>query len=105
MVIFNHLLKEDIRKILSGIVSELSRRLFERGISLELEEPVFDWLVEESYNPAYGARELRRVVQKNLSDPIAEAILFQGFKDGKVIIEICAGRPAISVEKGELAGL
>ncbi|MBU2590835.1 MAG: ATP-dependent Clp protease ATP-binding subunit, partial [Nitrospinae bacterium] len=105
VVIFNHLLREDIRKILSAIVSELSRRLFERGIALELGEPVFDWLVEESYNPAYGARELRRVVQKNISDPIAEAILFQGVKDGKVMIEIGDGRPTISIEKGELAGL
>ena len=56
-------------------LARLQKLLDERKIALELDAEARDWLADKGYDPAYGARPLKRVIQKNVQDPLAELIL------------------------------
>jgi len=75
IVVFKPLDKAEARKILDLLVSELSRRLAERGVSLEIKESARAYLAERGYDPAYGARPMRRLLQSEIEDCLAEEIL------------------------------
>jgi ATP-dependent Clp protease ATP-binding subunit ClpB len=70
--------------------SRLQKLLEERKITLTLDAPARDWLAAKGWDPAYGARPLKRVIQRSLQDPLAEMILAGEVKDGD--------RVAIAVE-------
>ena len=57
----------------------------DRKITVELEPAAREWLADKGYEPAYGARPLKRVIQKSLQDPLAELILAGGVKDGDTV--------------------
>jgi len=63
----------------------LRRLLSDRKIRLELDDAARNWLAERGYDPAYGARPLKRVIQKNVQDPLAEQILAGRIKDGETV--------------------
>lgn len=75
LVIFNNLAKEDIDKILNLHINELSERLEELGHSITISKKAKEFLLEKSYNEKFGAREVERVMQKNIEDGIAEYML------------------------------
>jgi len=75
IITFNHLSKENFVGIASIMLRELQEGLSERGLSLSWEEDLVDYLVEKAYSVTYGARNLRRTIQKELEDPIAERII------------------------------
>ena len=75
IVAFNKLSEENFRGIADIMLKELQDSLKERGLSLSWTEAVVDYLVKKSYSEAYGARNLRRTIQKDLEDPIAEKII------------------------------
>lgn len=75
IIVFNSLTKENMIGIVDIQLNELSRRLFEKEIKLEFDNSVKDWLCEIGYDPIYGARPLKRAIQKNIEDVIAKDII------------------------------
>ena len=75
IVCFNKLSKENFRGIAGIMLGELRQSLEDRGLNLTWDQGVIDYLVEKSYSETYGARNLRRTIQRELEDPIAEKII------------------------------
>ena len=75
IVVFGRLSRADLGKIVELQLGRLRRRVAERGLRLQVAEEVKDILAEEGYDPAYGARPLKRVIQRRLSDPMAIRLL------------------------------
>ncbi|RMF21852.1 MAG: ATP-dependent chaperone ClpB [Cyanobacteria bacterium J083] len=85
IIIFHSLTKEQLREIVKLQVQLLEKRLEERKMSLKLSDAALDWLAEMGYDPVYGARPLKRAIQKELETPIAKKILRGEVKDGDTI--------------------
>ncbi|MGK7904729.1 MAG: ATP-dependent chaperone ClpB [Hormoscilla sp.] len=85
VIIFHSLKKAQLRAIVKLQVQRLDRRLAERKMSLKLAEAALDFLAEVGYDPVYGARPLKRAIQRELETQIAKAILRSEFKDGDTI--------------------
>ena len=75
VISFNKLTEENFRAIAGIMLTELRQALSERGIDFTWDESVIDALVKKSYSVTYGARNLRRTIQKELEDPIAQKII------------------------------
>lgn len=82
IIVFRQLNKEEVRKIAEIMLHEVSARLVERSITLEVSDRFKDLVVEEGYNPSYGARPLRRAIMRLLEDSLAEAMLSGQIKEG-----------------------
>ena len=85
IIVFNRLGKEDIAKIVGIQIGTLKSRLRERNIALEITQKAKEALGTKGYDPVYGARPLKRVIQKEVQDPIALKILKGELKEGKTI--------------------
>ena len=85
LVIFHSLGLEQIKAIVEIQVKKLEKRLLERRIQLKMTERAKEWLAKEGFDPAYGARPLKRVIQKEIQDKLALRILEGKFKDGSTI--------------------
>jgi ATP-dependent Clp protease ATP-binding subunit ClpA len=90
IIYFNTLTKEHFRGIASLFLSELSSVLAGKGITLILQESAMDYLVDKSYSAAYGARNLRRLIQKELEDPIA-SLLIENYLHPITRLDVTAG--------------
>jgi len=84
-IIFHRLSRDDMDGIVSIQLRRLQRRLDARKITLDLDESARNWLADEGYDPVFGARPLKRVIQRNLQDPLAEMLLSGEVKDGETI--------------------
>ncbi len=84
-VVFHTLAKEHIRKIVDLNLRDLDKQLMLKGITLELSEAAKDWLGVKGYDPVFGARPLRRVVQNELEDRLSEALLQERFGLGDTV--------------------
>lgn len=82
MVVFNSLSLDDITSIVDIQLLSLQKRLADHGIVIELTEKAKKWLGEQGFDPVYGARPLKRVIQKQLQDALAEKILAGEIADG-----------------------
>ena len=85
LIIFHGLNRQELRKIVQLQVERLGRRLSDRKISLKLSDAALDFLAEVGYDPVYGARPLKRAIQRELETQIAKAILRGEFNDGDTI--------------------
>ncbi|MEQ8403178.1 MAG: ATP-dependent chaperone ClpB [Roseitalea porphyridii] len=85
IILFQRLQKADMGAIVDIQLERLERLLAERKISLRLDEAARQWLADKGYDPAYGARPLKRVIQKQVQDPLAERILAGEIADGSVV--------------------
>ncbi|MFB2877820.1 ATP-dependent chaperone ClpB [Floridanema aerugineum] len=85
MIIFHGLNKQELRKIVQLQVLRLGRRLSDRKMSLKLSDSALDFLADVGYDPVYGARPLKRAIQRELETQIAKAILRGEFTDGDTI--------------------
>ena len=85
MIIFHALQKSELRQIVCLQVERLSKRLVERKMTLKLSDSALDFLAEVGYDPVYGARPLKRAIQRELETPIAKAILRSEFVNGDTI--------------------
>jgi ATP-dependent Clp protease ATP-binding subunit ClpB len=85
VIIFHPLSREQLRSIVSIQIQRLSSLLHERGIDLTLTEAALELLAGEGYDPVYGARPLKRVIQKRIQDVLAIQILSGKFNDGDAI--------------------
>ena len=86
IVVFRSLTKPDLIQILDLEISKVMERLKVRNIVLQLDEKAKDFLVGKGYDPGYGARPMRRAVERSLEDPLAEEILKGVFHEGEPII-------------------
>ncbi len=84
-IIFQQLTQSEIREIVDIMMKDLFKRIEAQGMTLTLTDEVKDFLSTEGYSPAYGARPLRRVIQKHIEDPLSEDVLMGKFKDGDTI--------------------
>ncbi len=100
IIVFRQLTKDEVKEIADIMLNEVFRRLGEQGITLEVTERFKDRLVEEGYNPSYGARPLRRAIMRLLEDSLAEEILSGRVQDGDTaIMDVDEGQ--VKVLKGE----
>ncbi len=86
IIVFNHLQKEEIRQIVDLMMKDLFKRLSERDLSIEVTDEVKDFLAKDGYSEAYGARPLRRLIQRKIEDQLAEEILTNAYEAGDVIL-------------------
>jgi ATP-dependent Clp protease ATP-binding subunit ClpB len=101
IILFHRLKRSDMTKIVDIQVARLAKLLEDRKISVVLEPAARDWLAEKGYDPTYGARPLKRVIQKSVQDPLAEMILSGRIKDGEKVV-ISAGKQGLTFN-GKLA--
>jgi ATP-dependent Clp protease ATP-binding subunit ClpB len=94
IILFHRLRREEMGAIVDIQMARLQDLLADRKIKIELDENARTWLANRGYDPAYGARPLKRVIQKQVQDPLAEQILAGGVKDGDTV--------RISVRDGDL---
>jgi ATP-dependent Clp protease ATP-binding subunit ClpC len=95
LIVFRSMTKPDLIQILDLEVSKVMQRLKARNIILQLDEKAKDFLVTKGYDPQYGARPMRRAVERSLEDPLAEEILKGTFHEGEPI--------SVSVENDKLS--
>ncbi|HZD62291.1 MAG TPA: ATP-dependent chaperone ClpB, partial [Xanthobacteraceae bacterium] len=101
IILFHRLKRSDMTKIVDIQMARLAKLLEDRKISIVLEPSARDWLAEKGYDPTYGARPLKRVIQKSIQDPLAEMILSGRIKDGEKVV-ISAGKQGLTFN-GKLA--
>ena len=94
IVIFKSLGQEEILQIVDLLVEEVQERLSDRGISIELTQRAKEWIAEKGFDPAFGARPLRRTVQRYLETPLARKVLAGEIGDG--------GRFTVDAVEGEI---
>ena len=86
MVVFHTLSKEHIVQIVDLMLKQPHQALLEKGISLEITQPVKQWLAEKGYDPSYGARPLRRLIQDSVEDKLSEKLLAGDFGPGDTVV-------------------
>jgi len=84
-IIFDRLKREDMAGIVDIQMRRLLKRLAAKKITLELDDAAREWLANEGYDPVFGARPLKRVIQRALQDPLAEALLSGDILDGETV--------------------
>ncbi|HVS07746.1 MAG TPA: ATP-dependent chaperone ClpB [Candidatus Dormibacteraeota bacterium] len=94
IIIFKPLSREQIKHIVNIQLERLRQRLAERRITLQLTPAALDLIANEGYDPVYGARPLKRVIQRRIQDPLAMAVLDAKFREGDTVL--------VDAEKGEL---
>ncbi|HEX5777516.1 MAG TPA: ATP-dependent chaperone ClpB [Xanthobacteraceae bacterium] len=98
IILFHRLKREQMGAIVDIQVARLQKLLDERKIEIELTKDARAWLAEKGYEPAFGARPLKRVIQKSLQDPLAEKLLAGEIKDGdKVRVAATGGALSFTV--------
>ena len=85
IVLFRRLQRSDMESIVTIQLKHLEGLLADRNIHLELDDTARDWLSEAGYDPVYGARPLKRVIQRNLQNPLAGLILEGAVRDGEIV--------------------
>lgn len=85
-IVFSHLSKPEIRQIVDLMFKDLFKRLESQELKIEVSDEVKDYLAEDGYSEAYGARPLRRLIQKKVEDGLAEEILGGTYKAGNKIL-------------------
>lgn len=93
-IVFHQLEKEHLREIVDLMVDELSLRLKDHGLEIVLNDDAKDYLTEKGYDPLFGARPLRRTIQRQIEDELSEKMLAREFNDGDLL--------RVTVEGGKL---
>jgi len=86
IIVFNTLTQEQIQEIVKLMAQEIQERLSEHQVTFELTEAALGWLVKEGYDPVYGARPLRRALQRYVENPLAKKLLAGEFKEGDHVV-------------------
>ena len=94
IIVFHTLEKPDLIQIVDLEVNKVKRRLQEKEIEIVLDDAAQEFLIEKGYDPTYGARPMRRAVERYLEDPLAEELLRGGVKAGDIV--------EVTVENGKL---
>jgi ATP-dependent Clp protease ATP-binding subunit ClpB len=102
IILFHRLKREQMGRIVEIQLASLQKLLEDRKIALTLDAKARDWLAEKGYDPAYGARPLKRVIQKSVQDPLAELILSGKIKDGEKVA-VSAGKDGLVFNGAKVA--
>jgi ATP-dependent Clp protease ATP-binding subunit ClpB len=94
IILFHRLLRSEMGKIVDIQIERLQKLLVDRKIRIEIDDKARTWLANRGYDAAYGARPLKRVIQRHVQDPLAQQILEGRVKDGDVV--------RLSVHDGDL---
>jgi len=86
IIVFDALSKDQIHEIVDLMIVEVEERLEEHRVTIELTGAAKDWLADEGYDSQYGARPLRRAIQRHIENPLSKLILAQEFSEGSHII-------------------
>ena len=86
IILFHRLRRKDMGQIVEIQLKHLEKLLADRKITLDLDDTAVEWLAGKGYDPAYGARPLKRIIQKELQDPLAEKILVGDIRDGQRVV-------------------
>ncbi|MFL0447509.1 ATP-dependent chaperone ClpB [Corynebacterium xerosis] len=98
VVIFDALSQEQLRGIVDIQVAQLAARLSARRLVLDVDDAAMDWLAERGYDPAYGARPLRRLVQKAIGDELAKRLLAGDVRDGdRVLVRVSEDGESLAI--------
>ena len=95
-IIFDRLNRSDMDGIVTIQMKRLEKRLALRKITLELDAAAKAWLADEGYDPVFGARPLKRVIQRHLQDPLAQMILGGDVLDGATVV-VSAGPAGLMI--------
>ncbi|NEQ33115.1 MAG: ATP-dependent Clp protease ATP-binding subunit [Leptolyngbya sp. SIO4C5] len=101
IIVFRQLTKDEVKEISTILLKEVFGRLTEQGITLEVTEKFKDRLVDEGYNPSYGARPLRRAIMRLLEDSLAEEILSGRIQEGDTAVVDVDEDGKVQVRLGE----
>jgi ATP-dependent Clp protease ATP-binding subunit ClpB len=101
IILFHRLKKSEMGRIVDIQMRRLAKLLEDRKIAIVLEPSARDWLADKGWDPAYGARPLKRAIQKFVQDPLAEMVLAGQIKDGDRVA-ISAGKQGLAFN-GKLA--
>ncbi len=110
IILFHRLTRQQMDKIVDIQIERLSRLLADRKITIKLDAKAKSWLADAGYDPVYGARPLKRVIQRNLQDPLANMILEGEIADGETV-KVSAGKRGLIINghevesSGELLGI
>jgi len=85
IILFHRLRRDQMVSIVDIQIGRLQKLLADRKLKLELDDAARTWLANRGYDPTYGARPLKRVIQKSVQDPLAEMILAGTVKDGETV--------------------
>ncbi len=85
IIVFRKLAKEDLQRIIDIEIGYVAQRLAEQNIIIEVSPEAKDLLIEKGFDPVFGARPLKRTIQRFLEDPLASEIISKKFKDGSVV--------------------
>jgi ATP-dependent Clp protease ATP-binding subunit ClpB len=101
IILFHRLKRAEMSKIVDIQMTRLAKLLADRKITVALEPSAREWLADKGWDPAYGARPLKRAIQKSVQDPLAEMILAGQIKDGEKVV-ISANKQGLAFN-GKLA--
>jgi ATP-dependent Clp protease ATP-binding subunit ClpB len=103
IILFHRLKRDQMSRIVDIQLRRLSKLLEDRKITLTLDPAAREWLADKGYDPAYGARPLKRAIQKAVQDPLAELILSGKVKDGEAVkVSVAPGKQSLAFN-GEAA--
>jgi len=103
LVVFSTLTADDLGQIVSLYVDRLARRLADRRLELAVTPEARGWLAERGHDPVYGARPLRRLMQRQIDDRLAMALLGGQVEDGDVVrVDVAPGDDGLTVARAEL---
>ncbi len=100
VIVFDALSESELRQVVDINVSAVSERLWEHGVTIELTSAAYDWLVSEGFDRTYGARPLRRLVQRSIENPLSRMILAGDLVSGDHVVGN-PGEGALTFEKRE----
>jgi ATP-dependent Clp protease ATP-binding subunit ClpC len=103
VIVFRSFTKPDLIKILDLEINKVLERLRRKNLQLVLDEKSKDFLVEKGYDPQYGARPMRRAVERNLEDPLAEEILRGSLHEGEPIQVTVENNKMVFIQKAAAA--
>ncbi len=107
IIIFHTLSQEQVKQIVNLQMKEISARLAERGLTVELTEVAREWLAEEGYDPQFGARPLKRTLQQRVESPLSVKLLRGIFQSGDTVVidvgeeGLVFAQKGVPVEKGD----
>jgi ATP-dependent Clp protease ATP-binding subunit ClpB len=101
LVVFGSLAAEELKAIVDLQLARLAGRLTDRRLTLDVTDAARQWLASHGFDPVYGARPLRRLVQTAIGDQLARALLSGSIRDGdKVVVDLAGDRRALAVTAG-----
>jgi ATP-dependent Clp protease ATP-binding subunit ClpC len=104
IIVFHQLTEEQLRQIVDLLVKDLQERLAERKLNIELTEEAKSWLAKEGYDPVYGARPLRRAIERYVENPLSTKLLKGEFGEGDTVrVDLVDGSLTFTLKAGAKA--